>query len=119
MDSVRLPGPFKIELMEPRSDDGFLQRFLDTREPGMHHILFYVDDMEAPITQAEVAGYQVIGAHLDPNGWSEAFLHPKSADGVLIKLGKITEESRETIVPGESVHSLEALLNGAMGGRCN
>lgn len=113
------PGPFKIELMEPLSDDGFLQRFLDTRGPGMHHMLFYVDDMEASIAEAEAAGYQVVGAHLDPSGWSEAFLHPKSTDGVLIELGKIPAGSTEPSVPGEFAHSLDALLDGAMGGRRN
>lgn len=113
------PGGFKIELLEPLSDDGFLQRFLESRGAGVHHMLFYVDDIDAAIKESEAAGYDVVSVDIDPSGWSEAFLHPKSTDGVLIELGSVPPEKRDPERPGEFEYSLDQLLDGAFGGRSN
>lgn len=113
------PGPFKIELMEPLSEDGFLQRFLDQRGPGMHHLLFYVDDVKAAAKLAASEGYQVVGTHIDHGGWSETFLHPKSTGGVLIELGSVPAERKEPELPGEFGWTMDQVLDGALGGRVN
>ncbi len=119
----RYPGPFKIELLEPLGEDSFVRRFLDRKGPGMHHILVHVRDIEQAIQAAKEAGYRVVDESLRPHGWNEAFLHPKSTQGVLIEFGeykRYPEEGRAEGEPQESErrfpYSLEEVLDGALGG---
>jgi len=80
----RVPGG-KLEFIAPTREDSFLTKFLAARGDGLHHLTFKVSDLEAALVQAEDAGYEVIDRHEGRN-WHEAFLHPKSAHGVLIQL---------------------------------
>jgi len=81
-------GPVAIELLEPRSSDHTVAKFLDARGPGLHHVSFEVADIVAALDRCRAAGIQLIdetpraGAH----GSRVAFLHPKSVGGVLIEL---------------------------------
>jgi methylmalonyl-CoA/ethylmalonyl-CoA epimerase len=81
-------GPVTIELLEPRSPEHTVARFLDTRGPGLHHVSFEVADMKDALAQVRSAGVTPIdetprtGAH----GSEVAFLHPKSLFGTLIEL---------------------------------
>ena len=81
-------GPVTIELLEPRSPEHTVARFLETRGPGIHHVSFEVADMDAALAQARSAGVTPVdeqpraGAH----GSEVAFLHPKSLFGTLIEL---------------------------------
>jgi methylmalonyl-CoA/ethylmalonyl-CoA epimerase len=81
-------GPVTIELLEPRSPEHTVARFLETRGPGLHHVSFEVADMKGALAQARAAGVTPIdetpraGAH----GSEVAFLHPKSLFGTLIEL---------------------------------
>jgi len=81
-------GPVTIELLEPRSPDHTVARFLDTRGPGLHHVSLEVADLPAALARAREAGVRLIdeqpraGSH----GTSVAFLHPKSLGGVLVEL---------------------------------
>ena len=81
-------GPVTIELLEPRSPEHTVARFLETRGPGLHHVSLEVADIGAALARARAAGAAPIdespraGAH----GSQVAFLHPKSLFGVLIEL---------------------------------
>ena len=81
-------GPVTIELLEPRSPEHTVARFLDTRGPGLHHVSFEVADLKGALAQVQSAGVTPIdetpraGAH----GSEVAFLHPKSLFGTLIEL---------------------------------
>ena len=81
-------GPVTLELLEPRSNEHTVARFLDTRGPGLHHVSLEVADLEAALARAKDAGLQLVdetprpGAH----GSQVAFLHPKSLFGVLVEL---------------------------------
>jgi len=81
-------GPVTIELLEPRSEDHTVAKFLETRGPGLHHVALQVDDIEAALARCKEAGVQLIdetprsGAH----GTRIAFLHPKSFANVLLEL---------------------------------
>jgi len=80
-------GESKIELVEPLTTDGGVARFLEKRGEGLHHICLEVDDIEAALQDLAAQGIRLIdeqprqGAH-----GRVAFLHPKSAHGVLIEL---------------------------------
>jgi methylmalonyl-CoA epimerase len=81
-------GPVTIELLEPRSADHTVAKFLDARGPGLHHVSFEVADIAAALERCRASGVRLIdetpraGAH----GSRVAFLHPKSLGGVLVEL---------------------------------
>ena len=83
-------GPVTVELLEPRSKDHTVARFIETRGPGLHHLSLEVDDIQAALDRAKQAGVNLVdenpraGAH----GSQVAFLHPKSLFGVLIELSQ-------------------------------
>ncbi len=78
----------QIELIHPMSDDSPVQKFLDKRGGGLHHICFESDALDADIVNLKEKGYRFItdqpqiGAHNS----RVIFIHPKSTDGVLIEL---------------------------------
>ena len=87
-------GDVKIELMEPTSPDSPISGFLDRRGPGLHHVCYRVDDVDAALAELKGQGVRVLdetpraGAH----GARIAFLHPKATDGVLTELSQVARE---------------------------
>ncbi|MDT8435128.1 MAG: methylmalonyl-CoA epimerase [Gemmatimonadota bacterium] len=81
-------GPGRIELLEPTRPDSPIARHLERRGPGIHHVCLAVDDLDAALGQATAAGLEVLppGARDGAGGRRVAFLHPKSASGVLVEL---------------------------------
>jgi methylmalonyl-CoA epimerase len=81
-----------IELLEPAGPDSPIAGFLAKRGPGIHHICFAVDDIDAALERLAAAGYRLI--HRTPvpgaNGKRVAFLHPEAGHGVLIELSEGT-----------------------------
>ncbi len=81
-------GESKIELLEPTSPDSPIARFLEKNGPGIHHIAYEVEDIEAAIAHMKDQGARMIdeiprnGAH----STQIAFVHPKSSNGVLTEL---------------------------------
>lgn len=81
-------GESKIELLEPTSEDSPVGKFLEKNGPGIHHIAYEVEDIEAAIASLTAEGVRMIdqqprcGAH----DTRIAFLHPKSSAGVLTEL---------------------------------
>jgi methylmalonyl-CoA epimerase len=86
--AVLRAGPVRIELLEPLGASSPVQRFLDKRGPGLHHLAFEVPDCAAAIARLTAHGRPMIdgapvsGAH----GWRVAFAHPKGMSGVLTEL---------------------------------
>lgn len=91
----QLPGGSRLELIAPLSPDSFLVRFLERRGEGVHHLTYKVTDVEAAASGAELLGYRITGLHLHPD-WSEVFLHPSDAHGVLIQLASWADASSWT-----------------------
>ncbi len=81
-------GESKIELLEPTDPASPIAKFLEKNGPGIHHIAYEVEDIEAAITHMLAQGARMIdtlprnGAH----GTRIAFVHPKSSNGVLTEL---------------------------------
>ena len=77
-----------IELIEPRSSDGAIARFLASRGPGIHHIAYRVSDLRATLQDLNTRGFQLIDEEprLGARKHLVAFIHPKSASGTLIEL---------------------------------
>ena len=81
-------GSGEVELLSALRDDSPVGKFLARRGPGLHHVAFAVDDIEAALAEARAAGVEVIDAEprMGMHGTRIAFLHPKSLGGVLTEL---------------------------------
>lgn len=81
-------GPVVFELLEPRSPDHTVARFLAKRGPGLHHVSLAVDGIEDALDRAKAAGVTPIDVEPRPgaHGSRVAFLHPRDLGGVLVEL---------------------------------
>lgn len=84
-------GDSEVELVKPTSDDSGAAKFLAERGGGMHHLSFEVNDIDAMLAQLKAKGVRLINeAPLQLEGRKLAFIHPKSASGVLVEIYQIT-----------------------------
>jgi methylmalonyl-CoA/ethylmalonyl-CoA epimerase len=81
-------GASEIELLEPRTPDGPIARFLNRRGPGIHHICYRVPDLDAALARCRAAGVRLVDEtpRRGAGGRRIAFLHPKATAGILIEL---------------------------------
>ena len=80
-------GDTHIELISPTSKDSVVEKFLEKRGEGLHHICFEVENIEMELKVLEKKGFQLV--HKEPQKGARgkvAFLHPQSTHGVLIEL---------------------------------
>jgi methylmalonyl-CoA/ethylmalonyl-CoA epimerase len=79
-----------VELLEAETPDSPIGRFVAKRGPGIHHLCFAVDDLDATLERCRAAGIRLIDE--SPRIGAEkkriAFLHPSSTAGVLIELSE-------------------------------
>ena len=85
-----IAGESLVELLESDSSDSPIGRFVDKRGPGIHHVCFAVDDIDATLDRCRSAGIRLIDEvpRLGAEGKRIAFLHPASTAGVLIELSE-------------------------------
>jgi methylmalonyl-CoA/ethylmalonyl-CoA epimerase len=80
-------GETKIELLESTDPEGPIGKFIEKKGEGIHHIAFAVENIKEHLAHAESMGVRLIDS--TPRKGAEdmdiAFLHPKSAYGVLIE----------------------------------
>ena len=81
-------GEVELELMRPIREDSAVGKFIAKRGPGMHHIAFAVSDIRKALADSRAAGLQLIDEEprMGVHGSPIAFIHPKSAGGVLTEL---------------------------------
>lgn len=81
-------GESKIELLEPTSEDSPVAKFIANNGPGIHHVAYEVEDIEAAIAGLTADGVRMIDAipRSGAHGTRIAFIHPKSSNGVLTEL---------------------------------
>jgi len=81
-------GETRIELLEPISEDTAVGRFIAKRGEGLHHICYEVEDLESRLGELRSRGVRVLDGYprRGAEGKLVAFLHPASANGVLVEL---------------------------------
>ena len=81
-------GDSLVELLEAQRPDSPIGKFVAKRGPGIHHICFAVDDLNATLDRCRRAGVRLIDQEprIGAEGKRIAFLHPSSTGGVLIEL---------------------------------
>ncbi len=81
-------GESKIELLEATSADSPIAKFIEKRGEGIHHLAFYVNDIRAEMKRLKDEGFTLLSE--EPKRGADnklvAFLHPRSANGVLVEL---------------------------------
>ena len=80
-------GESHLELLEPSDPTSVIAKFLEKRS-GLHHICVLVDDIEKTMAEMKAAGAQLLDEtpRIGAGGCRVAFIHPKSAAGVLLEL---------------------------------
>ena len=81
-------GPSLIELLEAESAESPIGKFVAKRGPGIHHICFAVDDLDATLARCKAHGVRLIDEtpRVGAEGKRIAFLHPSATAGVLVEL---------------------------------
>jgi methylmalonyl-CoA/ethylmalonyl-CoA epimerase len=84
---VAVGGSF-IQLLEPTRPDSPVARFLERHGEGVHHVGYGVADVAATLDELRGHGIRLVDDHprRGSRGCTVAFLHPKSAMGVLVEL---------------------------------
>src|SRR5918911_1741187 len=81
-------GESLVELLEPADAASPIGKFVAKRGPGIHHICFAVDDLDATLERCRAVGIRLIDE--TPRIGAEkkriAFLHPSATGGVLVEL---------------------------------
>ncbi len=87
-------GAAKLELVAPENATGPIQKYLDKRGPGIHHLAFEVDDIAAEMRRLKEDGFELL-QELPSEGADNklvCFLHPKSTNGVLVEICQTRRE---------------------------
>jgi methylmalonyl-CoA/ethylmalonyl-CoA epimerase len=81
-------GEGHVELLRPLSEDTPVGKFLQKRGPGLHHVAYQAEDIEATLDSLRQAGVALIDEkpRVGIKGKRVAFLHPRSTGGVLTEL---------------------------------
>ena len=81
-------GASEVELVNPVTTDSGIAKWMQKRGPGIHHICFEVDDIRATMAELTAKGMELIDKEprTSKDGKLYAFVHPKSAGGVLVEL---------------------------------
>jgi methylmalonyl-CoA/ethylmalonyl-CoA epimerase len=88
-------GGSEVELVQPTTADSGLARYLGKRGPGIHHICFEVDNLAQTLADLKARGVRLIdeSPKAGAGGKQLAFIHPESANGVLVELYELPANS--------------------------
>jgi len=89
-------GGLKLELLCSTDPEGAIGRFVEKRGEGIHHVCYRVDDVSATLAHLKAQGLRTLDDEPRPGagGCRVAFIHPKSAGGVLVEISQPGEGGR-------------------------
>jgi len=81
-------GDGKVELLEAKSPESAISKFIEKKGEGLHHIAFEVDDIVAEMENLKKLGFVLLSDKPKRGADNKliCFVHPKSANGVLVEL---------------------------------
>lgn len=81
-------GGVEVELLESTRDDSVIAKYIAKRGPGIHHMAFEVEDIDASLKDLKEKGVRLVDDVARPGASNTrvAFLHPAAAGGVLVEL---------------------------------
>ncbi len=87
-----LGGASMLELVWASDPDHFVNRFIEKRGEGMHHVTLKVRDLRRAVEHFRALGIECIDIDDSNPIWKEAYIRPRDAFGVLIQLAEYREE---------------------------
>ncbi len=87
-------GDSTIELVQPTRPDSPVGKFLQKRGEGFHHVAFEVENLDEALSKLESEGVELIDRkpRIGAGGTRMAFVHPRSAFGVLTELVELRDK---------------------------
>jgi methylmalonyl-CoA/ethylmalonyl-CoA epimerase len=87
-------GACHVELLLPLGEDTAVGKYLAKRGPGLHHVAYRVDDIDAVLGQLERDGVPLIDSspRVGIRNSRVAFLHPRGTGGVLTEIVEPAED---------------------------
>ena len=84
-------GESQIELLQGRTENSPISKYLEKNREGLHHVAYEVEDVEKTLNELKEKGYRLIDEipRVGAGGHKIAFVHPKSTGGVLTELIQI------------------------------
>ena len=81
-------GETNLELVQSTDPDGVMNKFIEKKGEGIHHIALEVEDIDQTIEELKIKGVPLIDQQARPGAHQTrvAFLHPKGTNGILIEL---------------------------------
>ncbi|HEX4321616.1 MAG TPA: methylmalonyl Co-A mutase-associated GTPase MeaB [Acidobacteriaceae bacterium] len=81
-------GESRIELLEATEADSAVGRFVAKRGEGLHHVALRVPDLTAAVERMKEMGVRLVSETIQvgAGGHRYVFVHPQSANGVLLEL---------------------------------
>ncbi|MDB4350701.1 methylmalonyl-CoA epimerase [Verrucomicrobia bacterium] len=81
-------GDVKIELLEPLNKESVVQKYLDKKGPGLHHIAFKCEELEESVLSMREKGVEFIEETRDKgaNNTEIIFIHPGYTKGTLVEI---------------------------------
>ena len=81
-------GNQKIELLKGNNSESPIQKFIEKRKEGVHHIALHVDSIQKEVERLESLGFEFISTTPKKGADNKmiVFLHPKTTNGVLVEL---------------------------------
>ncbi|MFU8839159.1 MAG: VOC family protein [Nitriliruptoraceae bacterium] len=83
---ARFTGGAKLELLEPRTRDGFAAAFLARHGAGVHHVTLKVAALLPAVATLDGAGLDVVDVSTANPSWHEAFLRPSQVGGLIVQV---------------------------------
>jgi len=85
----------KLELLAASEERSVIEKYIEKRGEGIHHLAFEVDDLPAEINRLKNEGFQFINEKPKPGADNKliCFLHPKSTNGVLVELCQTVDKN--------------------------
>jgi methylmalonyl-CoA epimerase len=81
-------GNSHLQLLGPTGAGTVVDKFIERRGEGLHHIAYEVDDLPSALASLKEQGVELIDEQprLGGRGHMVAFVHPKSNHGLLVEL---------------------------------
>ena len=84
-------GETNLELVQSTDPDGVMNKFIEKKGEGIHHIALEVEDINQALEELKSKGLPLIDQQARPGAHQTrvAFLHPKGTNGILIELVEV------------------------------
>jgi len=88
--SIYEAGDSKIELLEPTNRDSLLEKYLQKKGEGIHHLCLEVEDIDSAIKELLDQNIELINDEptIGVEGYKVVFIHPRSTGGILLELAE-------------------------------